>query len=291
MSTAPAGPLDGAARTRPDGWLPNPLTTNHVRAEHEARRLVLRHHPDAVGAPLRCLTARYRTATFALGNPPQRLFKRHADEAAYLGEVLAYQLLDGDRVLPALHSSCDASRTLVIDYIGRGADLADAHTFEELIRVVATVHTASSRWHPAVREAMAAWRTDTAFTRRAPEWISCSDAWLRLLHLVADAHGPGHVPVGHLDLKPDHARRHHDGHVLLIDAETLRPDLTGLPDLITLAYIAGSDGSFPSSSWVRRAYLHHVNDLGGQWTDRALIRALKAFATATGLHSVHGVQA
>lgn len=40
------------------------------------------------------------------------------------------------------------------------------------------------------------------------------------------------------------------GHFALIDAETLRPDLTGLPDLVTLAYLGQvdvSDNSSPAS--------------------------------------------
>ncbi|WP_190620723.1 hypothetical protein [Streptomyces venezuelae] len=44
----------------------------------------------------------------------------------------------------------------------------------------------------------------------------------------------------------------------------------------------------PSPRWVRHAYLHHARELGTQWNDRDLIRALAAFAAATGLRSLHG---
>lgn len=120
-----------------------------------------------------------------------------------------------------------------------------------------------------------------------PEWINDADGWHRLLQLVREAHGPDHVPLGHLDLKPEHVRRRGDGHLALIDAETLRPDITGLADLITLAYIA-SDEPHLSPRWVRHAYLHHVNELGAQWNDHTLRRALTAFVSATGLRSLHG---
>ncbi|MET8181510.1 hypothetical protein [Streptomyces sp. NPDC005336] len=289
MNVAPAGPLDGAARTRPDGWLANPLSTDRSLAERQARTLLGRHHPGAP-APVRCLTARYRTAAFALGAPPRQLLKRHADEAAYLGETLAYEVLADEHVLPALHSTSDSSRTLVVDYLGDGVDLTDTDAFEELIHTVAVVHTASGRWNPAVAEAMSSWHVEIALSSSASDWISSPDDWHHLMQLMADAHGPDHVPLGHLDLKPDHVRRNSDGRLALIDAETLRPDLTGLPDLITLAYIAGPNDRLPPPRWIRHAYLRHVNELGAEWTDVALVNALTAFATATDLHSLHGAQ-
>ncbi|ORT54736.1 hypothetical protein [Streptomyces sp. CB03238] len=289
MNAAPAGPLDGAARTRPDGWLANPLSTDHALAERQAHALLHQHHPDAP-SPARCISARYRTAAFALGDPPVQLLKRHADEAAYLGEMLAYEVLADEQVLPALYSSSDSSRTLVVDYLSHGVDLTDADAFDELIHRVAVVHTASARWHPAVAGAMSSWRVEIALSSPAADWISSPADWHDLMRLMADAHGPDHVPLGHLDLKPDHVRRHPDDGLALIDAETLRPDLTGLPDLITLAYIAGSNDRYPRPRWIRHAYLRHVNELGAQWTGVALVNALTAFATATGLHSLHGAQ-
>ncbi|MCP3819365.1 hypothetical protein NLX86_15005 [Streptomyces sp. A3M-1-3] len=286
MTTAPVGPLDGAAHTRPDGWLPNPLTTDPAAAERQAYVILARHHDNEPG-PVRCLTARYRAAVFALGSPPRRVLKRHADEAGYLGEVLAYELLADDNVLPVLHRACDTSRTLLVDHLDEAVMLAGTDTFDELVRSVALINTASARWHPTVAETMARWHTRTALDAPSPDWITRPDDWRRLLQLVTDAHGTGHVPLGHLDLKPEHVRRRADGHLALIDAETLRPDITGLPDLITLAHMADQQGH-PSPRWVRHAYLHHVRELGAQWNDRDLIRALAAFAAATGLRSLHG---
>lgn len=284
-TTAVAGPLAGAARVRPDGWLATPLTTDPARAEAQARSLIYRHHPAAPG-PVRCLTARYRTAAFALGSPPRQLLKRHGDEAAYLGEVLAYQLLDGERVLPELHSTSDTTRTLVVDHLDEAADIDTAGGFEELIAAVAAIHTAPSRWAPPTAEIMSPWRLDAPAS--AHEWVQQPTDWQDLVQLTAAAHGDGHVPLGHLDLKADHARRRPDGRLALIDAETLRPDLTGMPDLITLAYLATTDGRTLSPRWVRQAYRRHTNDLGAQWSDDGLVRALRAFAAATGLMSLHG---
>ncbi|MGO4456824.1 hypothetical protein AB4039_05770 [Streptomyces sp. M-16] len=286
MTTAPVGPLDGAARTRSDGWLATPLTTDRAAAEREAHAILDRHHAGEPGL-VYCLTARYRTAVFALGTPPRRILKRHADEGAYQGEVLAYELLAGERVLPDLHRVCDTSRTLLVDYVGQAVTLTSTDAFDELIRAVATIHTASARWHPVVGEAMARWRTGAAVSAPAPQWISHADDWRRLLQLVSDAHGSGHVPLGHLDLKPEHVRRRDDGCLALIDAETLRPDITGMADLITLAFIAGDEPKL-APRWVRHAYLHHVNELGAQWNDHSLVRALTAFASATSLRSLHG---
>ncbi|WP_371588026.1 hypothetical protein [Streptomyces virginiae] len=286
MTTAPAGPLDGAARTRPDGWLANPLTTDPVTAERQAYVILARHHAGEPG-PVRCLTARYRTAVFALGTPTRRVLKRHADEAGYLGEVLAYDLLAAENVLPVLHRACDTSRTLLVDHLDEAVMLAGTDAFDELVRSVALIHTTSARWQPEVAETMARWNAGTALHAPSPDWITRPDDWRWLLRLVTAAHGPDHVPLGHLDLKPEHVRRRADGHLALIDAETLRPDITGLPDLITLAHMADQQGH-PSPRWVRHAYLHHVRELGAQWNDADLIRALTAFAAATGLRSLHG---
>ncbi|WP_371657256.1 MULTISPECIES: hypothetical protein [unclassified Streptomyces] len=287
MTTAHAGPLDGAAKARPQGWLPNPLATDPATAERQAHVILARRYSSPPG-PVRCLTARYRTAAFALGDPPDRVLKRHADQAGYFGEVLAYELLADECVLPHLYRACDTSQTLLVDYLDQAVALAATDAFCELVRAVAVIHTSSARWHPTMTEAMARWQAGKAVNAPPPGWITRPDDWHRLLQLVTDAHGPEHVPLGHLDLKPDHVRRRGKGHLALVDAETLRPDITGLPDLITLAYIARGQGC-RSPRWVRQAYLHHVRDLGAQWNDQSLTRALTAFAAATGLHSLHGV--
>lgn len=283
--SAPVGPLDGAARVRPDGWLTDPLTTNPEHATAQARALLHRHHATSPG-PVRCLSARYCTAVFVLGDPPTRILKRHGDEAAFQGEALAYQLLCGEGVLPELFSVHDASRTLVTEYLPETAGIRQPGVFEDLVSVVATVHTAPSRWHPDTAAAMELWQIDTT---AAPPWVSAPDRWKHLLHLVTAAHGDGHVPLGHLDLKADHAR-YRDSHLVLIDAETLRPDLTGIPDLVTLAYLATEHRILPARH-VRHLYRRHINQLGTQWSDPGLKAALVAFAQATGLRSLHGAEA
>ncbi|MFG2564685.1 hypothetical protein ACGFR6_04510 [Streptomyces sp. NPDC048567] len=288
MTTTMAGPLAGAARVRPDGWLATPLTTDPAHAEAQARSLIHRHHPAAPG-PVRCLTARYRTAAFALGAPPRQLLKRHGDEAAYLGEVLAYQLLHDEAVLPDLHSTCDATLTLVVDFLDAGADITTEDGFGELIATVAAIHTSPARWSPATAEAMSHWQLDSAAHAATPAWLRDPALWRRLLQLTAEAHGDDHVPLGHLDLKADHARRRADGRLALIDVETLRPDLTGIPDLITLAHLGQSEGRALSPQWIRHTYRRHTNRLGAQWSDAGLVGALHAFADATGLISLHGV--
>ncbi|MFF2405953.1 hypothetical protein [Streptomyces sp. NPDC058092] len=183
--------------------------------------------------------------------------------------------------------ACDTSRTLLVDHLDEAVMLAGTDAFDELVRSVALIHTVSAHWQPEVAETMARWHARSALGAPSPDWINRPDDWRRLLQLVTDAHAPGHVPLGHLDLKPEHIRRRADGHLALIDAETLRPDITGLPDLITLAHMADQKGH-PTPRWVRHAYLHHVRELGAQWNDSDLIRALTAFAAATGLHSLHG---
>ena len=68
-----------------------------------------------------------------------------------------------------------------------------------------------------------------------------------------------------------------------------RPDLTGLPDLITLAHLGQGEGRTTAPRWIRETYRRHTNTLGAQWSDAGLVRALTAFATATGLTSLHGI--
>ncbi|MEU6680199.1 hypothetical protein [Streptomyces sp. NPDC046925] len=65
------------------------------------------------------------------------------------------------------------------------------------------------------------------------------------------------------------------------------PDLGGMPDLITLACLAITGGRTLSPRWVRQTYCRHTNHLGTQWSDAGLVGALRAFADATGLTSLH----
>ncbi|WP_018637376.1 hypothetical protein [Parafrankia elaeagni] len=287
MTAVAAGPLAGAAHPRPQRWLARPLTTDRDTVTAQARQLLATHHPDTTG-PVCCLTTRDRSATFTVGDPPHVIVKWHADEAAYLGERLAYDLLAAERLLPCLRGSCDEARTLLVDYLPDTADLTDLDVFDDLINLVARVHTASARWEPAVREAMVQWRVDTLLTQDPP-WVEDAPSWRRMLHLVATAHGPAHVPVGNLDLAADHVRRQSSGRLALVDVETLRPDVTGLPDVVTLAYLATRAHHPRPGPWVRARYLHHLARVGVTWTDRNLLAALGGFAAATGLTSLHGL--
>lgn len=287
MNTVTAGPLAGAARTRPDGWLTEPLTEDQAAATAQASEILQRHYPE-VTEPVRCLTARYRSAVFTVGSPPQAVLKRHADTAAYLGERLAYDLLTADQVLPGLQASCDSSRTLLMDYLPDTADLTDRDTFDDLIALVARIHTASARWPRSLWEPMTPWRIDAALLADPP-WVDDAQAWRDMLRLVSAAHGPAHLPLGNLDLHRDHVRRRDDGRLALVDVETLRPDVTGLPDVVTLAYLASEIGHTRPGPWVRARYLRHLHHTGVSWTDRDLLAALTCFATATSLKSLHGL--
>ncbi|MGH3773766.1 MAG: hypothetical protein ACRDRW_20650 [Pseudonocardiaceae bacterium] len=152
------------------------MTTDPRLAEAQARLLLAEHHSERRAVPVECLTAHYRAATFAFGRPLERLFKRHADQAAYLGEVLAYHLLADDGVLPSLLSAHDDSRTLIVDYLAWPAHLRAPGVFDELIATVATVHTASARWDIQTNEAMAHWRVHNALATPTPNWIT--QPWL-----------------------------------------------------------------------------------------------------------------
>lgn len=281
------GPLDGATVQRPADWLPRPLTTDRCTAETQALELLALHHPAYVGRHLRCLTARYRGHVIELGDEtgPCAVFKRHADEVGYLAEVIAYGLLQGETILPELLDASDTARTMIVEYV-ESADVTAPGTFEELIVGVTVVHTAPVRWPAHIAQAMARWRLERALTEPTPAWVHCGDAWRLIQNLHAEAYGCAHVPLGHLDLKPEHVRRHSDGTLAIIDGETLRPDLTGIPDLVTLAWLACHIGH-PRPQWVRHAYRAHVNEAGADWSDAALIRALRTWARATGLRTLH----
>lgn len=285
---APAGPLAGAAQMRPDGWLPTPLTTDAATAQAQAGPLLERYHPAHAGQPVRCLAARYRSHTLALGPGPQWVFKRHADEGSYLAETMAYQLLAGEGVLPELVAACDASRTLVTTYLPHPADLHQPQAFAELVGAVATVHTAPSRWPGEVTRTMAPWRLE-AVAAEPYEWVRDEVAWHQLLELLARAHGPGHIPVGNLDLKADHARRHPDGRLGIIDAETMRPYLTGIGDLVVLAHLATELDHRSPARWVRQLYVDHTRAWGAAWTTTTLRAAVAAYQAATGLHHAQGL--
>ncbi|GAA1884671.1 hypothetical protein [Actinomadura bangladeshensis] len=282
------GPLSGACALRPAGWLSAPLATDPADATRQARVLLAAHHP-ALAGPLLCLNAHYRTAVFAIGDPPAQILKRHADLDAYNAEVVAYHLLSERAVLPDLLDLCDDSRTLVTGYLPQQADLSVPAVFDELLELVARAHTAPATWPAEVTDLMQPYTLRTVLTGPAPEWIADAAAWRAVLELTADAHGPGHVPLGGFDLAPRHARRDTSGTMMIIDGETMRLDWTGLPDVITLAYVAAEVSAPLTPRQIRRAYLQHTRDHGAQWSDAGLTRALTLWARATGLHSLHGL--
>lgn len=261
------------------------MTTDTAAAQTQARALLERHHPE-YGGPLRCLAARYRSHTFALG--PEWVFKRHADEGSYLAETMAYQLLAGEGVLPELVAACDASRTLITTYLHAQADLRQAPVFDEFVGAVAAVHTAPSRWPAGVSQTMTPWRLE-ALAQEPYDWVRDMDAWRLLVELLAQVHGPDHIPMGSLDLKADHARRHVDGCLALIDVETMRPYLTGIGDLVVLAHLATELGHAAPASWVRGLYVDHARARGAAWTVTTLRTAVRAYQAATGLHHAQGL--
>lgn len=282
------GPLSGACALRPAGWLPNPMTTDPGDATVQACTDLATHHPDIPGR-VQCLTARYRTAVFAIGDPPTRILKRHADIDAYNAEVVAYQLLDGRGILPELHDASDDAQTLVTGYLPYEADLSAPAVLDELVELVARAHTAPAAWPPEITDVMQPYTLAATRTEPVPEWIGNAGAWRSVMELTADAHGVDHIPLGGFDLAPRHARRDHSGELTIIDGETMRLDWTGLPDVITLAYIAAEVSAPLTPRWIRRTYLHHARKHGAQWTDTTLRGALTLWAEATGLHSLNGI--
>jgi hypothetical protein len=77
--------------------------------------------------------------------------------------------------------------------------------------------------------------------------------------------------------------------VVLIDIETVRPDVTGLIDLVTLPAVLRQTGHELSPAQVLGRYLDATAALGGRWTAGALRAALRAYAAATGLEDLHGL--
>ncbi|MFJ9620035.1 hypothetical protein [Streptomyces noursei] len=104
-----------------------------------------------------------------------------------------------------------------------------------------------------------------------------------------DAYGPHLVPLGHLDLKPEHLRQRADGNVVLLDVECVRPDVTGLIDLVPLPAVLRQAGHELSPNRVLGLYLDATAARGASWTAGTLKSALRAYAAATGLESLHGL--
>ncbi|QMU71442.1 hypothetical protein [Streptacidiphilus sp. P02-A3a] len=153
---------------------------------------------------------------------------------------------------------------------------------------VAAVHTATTRLTAPEATTLAGF-TLAATKDLAPAWIADAGAWAEVTAAHLDAYGPDVVPLGHLDLKPQHLRRRADGTLVLLDTETVRPDVTGLIDLVTLPAVMRQAGREMPAAHVLDLYLEASWGYGARWSAHSLRAALRAFAAATGLHDLHGL--
>ncbi|MEU4507384.1 hypothetical protein [Streptomyces sp. NPDC024089] len=281
--------LAGLARTRPPGWLAAPMPTDPVALLQRARQALAADHPD-VNGKVSVIRARYTAGVLAVHQPEGSLvLKLHADAAAYAGETLAYALLAGVAPVARLYAEGEDSLSLLLEYLPAPAEWSRPHMATVLADCVAAVHTASLRLPEEAAEAMAAFSLSTLRKVPAPAWIYNPAAYDEVLAAHVDAYGPALVPLGHLDLKPEHLRRRSDGDVVLLDVESVRPDVTGLIDLITLPAVLRQAGHELSAARVLGLYLDATAARGAGWTAGSLKNALRAYAAATGLESLHGL--
>jgi hypothetical protein len=276
--------LSGLIRTRPNGWLASPLPTDpaavadrlhSVRADHGG-------HP-AVAGPLKVLTARATAAVASLGDPPRAVLKLHADPDAYNAEIVGYALVGNSPVLPRLLSVADASYSLLIEYIPGGFNWTAPDTAAVVVDAIAAVHTAPDLLDAAAAKALAAFRLDHLAAAPPPAWLPDPAAWATVLALCRAAYGDSRIPVGHVDLKPEHVRLRDNGHLVLLDVETLRPDITGLIDLITLPAVLRQAGRPLPGPDVLALYQEAALRHGLHWTTDGLRAALIVYQRATGL--------
>ncbi|MFD9423820.1 MULTISPECIES: hypothetical protein [unclassified Streptomyces] len=263
--------LRGLIRVRPHGWLTDPLPTSSAAAA-DRLHTALAHHGfrQASGAPLRVL-------------------KVHAHEASYNGELVAYALVGHCPALPGLLGSADASRSLLIDYIPHPVDFTAPAAVAELVGAVAAVHAAPTSLAPELKGAFDAFRLDRLAASSAPVWLPEPAPRADVIGYVRDAHGGDAIPVGHLDLKSEHARRREGGALVLVDLETLRPDITPLIDLVTLgAFLRQAGRPLPGAD-VLALYRDAADQHGITWTTGALRAALTAYQRATGLDTLDGL--
>ncbi|MFC8710336.1 MULTISPECIES: hypothetical protein [unclassified Streptomyces] len=282
--------LRGLIRVRPHGWLTAPLPTGPAAAAdllHSARTAHGTH--PAAGGPLRLLSARATAAVASLGDPPHAVLKLHADAAAYTAELFAYALVGACPVLPRLLAADDGSRTLLIEYIPRSFDWTVPEAAAAVVDAVAAVHAAPALLDAAAAGAVEPFRLGRLAAAPAPPWLPEPAAWADVLGWCLDAYGPGRIPVGHLDLKPEHLRRRDDGHVMLLDVETLRPDITGLIDVVTLPAVLRQAGVPLRGPDVLTLYQDAARRHGIHWTSRSLRAALIAYQRATGLATLDGL--
>ncbi|MFD4904155.1 hypothetical protein [Kitasatospora purpeofusca] len=296
MTAAPAPAtaaqaLTGLARIRPAGRLTTPMPSDPVDLLLRARRVLTADHPGVNGR-ISVVSARYTAAVFTVHRPPPELplvLKLHADPAAYAGEALAYALLAGTAPVARLHAEADESLSLLLEYLPDPADWCATAMPAVLAERAAAVHTASLRLPGEAAEAMAGFTLAALLDAPPPAWITDPTAYAEVLAAHLDAYRPDLVPLGHLDLKPDHLRRRPDGQVVLLDVESVRPDVTGLIDLVTLPAVLRQAGHEPGPARVLGLYLDATTALGARWTAGSLKNALRAYAAATGLESLHGL--
>ncbi|MFD5900080.1 hypothetical protein ACFWHG_01090 [Streptomyces microflavus] len=265
------------------------MPTDPVALLARARHALAADHPGVNGR-VRVVSARYTAAVFSVHGPdgPMAL-KLHADPAAYAGEALAYALLADAAPVALLHAEGEASQSLLLEYLPDPADWSGPAAPVLLTEGVAAVHTASLRLADHATEAMAGFSLGALHSAPAPVWLADPGAFAEVLAAHLDAYGPHLVPLGHLDLKPEHLRRRADGRVVLLDVESVRPDVTGLIDLVTLPAVLRQAGHEVSAERVLGLYLDATTARGARWTGDTLKEALRAYAAATGLESLHGL--
>ncbi|MFF0629894.1 hypothetical protein [Streptomyces sp. NPDC004296] len=275
--------LSGLIRLRPHGWLASPLPTDPAAVTDHLHTALADHEHPAAAEPLRVLAARATAAVASLGNPPRAVLKLHADPDAYNAELVAYALVGNSPVLPRLLSLADTSYSLLIEYVPHSFDWTVPDAPATVVDAVAAVHVAPDLLDAAAADIFTLFRLDRLAAATATAWLPDPGAWRAVLDLCRDAYGGSRIPVGHLDLKPEHVRLRDDGALALLDVETLRPDITGLIDLITLPAVLRQAGRPLPGPDVRALYQHAAARHGLHWTTNSLRAALIAYQRATGL--------
>ncbi|MEU9298801.1 hypothetical protein [Streptomyces sp. NPDC048266] len=229
------------------------------------------------------------TRATAIGTPAGAVLKIHADSAAHNSEALAYALAGHSPALPLLLSVDDTSRSLLIEHFPHPISWTCPTAPRRLIGAVADIHAAPASLPSELAPAFDAFRLDRLTAAPPPAWLRDAHAWPDVLAHVRAAHGDSAIPIGHLDLKPEHARRRHgDGGLVLVNIGTLRPDITGLVDLVTLPAVLRQAGRGLPGREVLALYRAAAARHGITWTGPALRAALTVFARPTGLDTLDG---